>query len=199
MLTTGYDRRRRVRQTVGSRGPRAYAAAMAGHWLDLRSTLTRLDALAAEPDAVDHDELPSLQYELHNAGEVLAGLEPPEGAEILHDELADALSDARDATAEVWEAFALGGYEAATALVWEWRGALFRVRYARMQLEPLRDARPAPVPPASPPPARTPPAATAGVVAMGSALVLAAALLGLWLLVGLTLAATLAASVLLRP
>jgi hypothetical protein len=37
------------------------------------------------------------------------------------------------------------------------------------------------------------------VVAIGSALVLTAALLGLWLLVALMLAGTLAASLLLRP
>jgi hypothetical protein len=40
---------------------------------------------------------------------------------------------------------------------------------------------------------------TAAVVGLGSALVLAAALLGLWVLVALTLAATLSASLLLRP
>lgn len=173
---------------------------MTGLWLDLRGTLTNLDTLAAELDELDADALPILQNELHLAGEMLAGLEPPEGAEALHEELADALLDARDATAEVWEAFAIAGADAAAPLVWEWRGALFRVRFARMRLELLRDGNPpvrAAAPSAIAP--RTPPAATAGVVALGSTLVLAAALLGLWLLVGVTLAATLAASVLLRP
>jgi hypothetical protein len=52
-----------------------------------------------------------------------------------------------------------------------------------------------------PPPVRTgtPPILAAGAVAAGTALVLVAALLGLWLLVGLTLTGTVAASVLLRP
>lgn len=188
-----------LRQTVGSRGPRAYAAAMAGIWLDVRCTLSRLDALAAEPDYVDYEDLPPLQYELHNAGEVLAGLHPPDDALELHDELADALLDARDATADVSEAIAAGGYEAAAPLVWEWRGALFRVRYAQLRLEPVRTGRRPPPAAVLQPPARTPSAAAAGVVALGSLLVLAAALLGLWLLVGVTLAGTIAASVLLRP
>jgi hypothetical protein len=61
-----------------------------------------------------------------------------------------------------------------------------------------------PPPPAAsqrdaPSPARTPGSLTAGVILGGSGIVLAAALLGLWLLVALTLAVTLAASIRLRP
>ena len=189
-----------MRQTVGSGWSRSYAAAMAGIWLDLRRTLTDLDVLAEDPSRLDEDEaLSALQYELHAAGETLAGIDPPEEAEAMHEDLADALADARDATAEVAEAYSCGGLELAMPLVWEWRGALFRVRYARLRLTGV------PVPVAvtrsriAAPPARTPPAVTASVVAIGSALVLTAALLGLWLLVVLMLAGTLAASLLLRP
>lgn len=189
-----------MRQTVGSGWSRSYAAAMAGLWLDLRRTLADLDSLADDPAQLDDDEaLPALQYELHAAGETLAGIDPPEEAEVLHEELADALAEARDATAEVAEAYSCGGLELALPLVWEWRGALFRVRYARLRLTDAPAPLPARRPLPAPPPPRTPPAVTASVVALGSALVLAAALLGLWLLVALMLSGTLAASLLLRP
>jgi hypothetical protein len=189
-----------VRQTLGSGSPRAYAAAMAGLWIDLRSTLSRLDALAVDPDVLleSSDALPSLQYELHSAGELVAGLEPPAETERLHEEIADALAEARDLTAEIAEALDQGGADAAAPLLWEWRGSLFRVRFARLRLErpPKTPAPPAAV---TAPKPRTPPPVTAGVVALGSVLVLLAALLGIWLLVGITLAGTLAASILLRP
>jgi len=189
-----------LRQTLGSGSPRAYAAAMAGLWIDLRLTLARLDLLAADPDALldDAAALPALQYELHSAGELAAGLEPPAETELLHEELSDALAEARDLTAEITQALQQGGAEAAAPLLWEWRGSLFRVRFARLRSERPR-AAPAPSTAGQPPPARTPAPVTAGVVALGSALVLLAALLGIWLLVGLTLAGTLAASILLRP
>lgn len=172
---------------------------MAGLWFDLRPTLVTLDAIAADPSLLgDDDPLPPLQYELHCAVEAAAGLTPPDGAGPAHDELAVALADARDATAEVWEAYLAGGLEAVQRLVWEWRGVLFRVRYARLRLDP------APLAPAAAdagvaPAARTPGSVTAGVVLGGSALLLAAALLGFWLLVALTLTVTLAASFRLRP
>ncbi len=189
-----------MRQTLGSGGSRAYAAAMAGLWFDVRRTLTDLDALAADPAQLEDDDvLPALQYELHAAGEALAGIEPPDSAESLHDELAEALADARDITAELAEAYNIGGLDTALPLVWEWRGALFRVRYTRLRL----DGAPLPAPPpharVTVPAPRTPVAVTAVVVASGSALVLAAALFGFWLLVALTLAGTLAASLVLRP
>jgi hypothetical protein len=188
-----------VRQTLGSGGPRAYAAAMAGLWLDVRRPLATLDAIAADPSRLqDGDMLPPLQYELHCAAEAVAGLTPPDGAQPLHEELAGALACARDATAEVWEAYEHGGTEAVEPLVWELRGILFRVRYARLRLAPGR-ASPSPRSVVAAPPARTPGSVTAGVVVTGSALVLAAALLGLWLVVALTLAVTVAASFRLRP
>jgi len=174
---------------------------MAGLWIDLRFALARLDALASDPDRLpeDRESLPGLQYELHRAAELVAGLTPPEDAHRMHEELADALAEARETTAEVGEALALGGTDAAAPLVWEWRGALFRVRFARLRLErPRQTAVAAPqVGTAATP--RTPPVVAALAVAIGSGLVLFAALLGLWLLVALTLAGTAAASVLLRP
>ena len=55
---------------------------MAGLWIDLRSTLSRLDALAADPElTLEADALPALQYELHSAGELVVGLEPPADSE----------------------------------------------------------------------------------------------------------------------
>jgi hypothetical protein len=82
--------------------------------------------------------------------------------------------------------------------VWEWRGVLFRVRFARVRLERPRSAPTATVEPSAPAISR-PPVLAAGAVTIGSALVLVAALLGLWLLVAFTLAGTFAGSVLLRP
>lgn len=185
-----------MKQTLGSGRPHAYAAAVAGLWFDLRPTLAALDGIAADPWLLDDDVLPPLQYDLHCAAESAAGLTPPDGAGAAHAELARALADARDATAEVWEAHAAGGLDAVQRAVWEWRVALFRVRLARLRLDPAPsrfEAR------ADAPPARTPGSVTAGVIVTGSGLVLTAALLGLWLLVALTLVVTMAASFRLRP
>jgi hypothetical protein len=172
---------------------------MAGLWIDLRSTLARLDAAAADPDLLlaDVGALPALQYELHRALELAAGVVPPEHAADVHDELVAALGEAREATADVAAALAHEGPAAATPLVWEWRGALFRVRFARVRLE-----RPRPVPAevadvAVPP--RTHPAAAASALVTGSALVLLAAMLGLWLLMALTLTGTVVGAFALRP
>ena len=66
----------------------------------------------------------------------------------MHEELAAAVGDARDATAEVADTLEAYGEAAAAPLVWEWRGALFRVRLARRRLlnpEPLPAARYGPV------------------------------------------------------
>src|SRR6266699_3695819 len=98
---------RSVRQTVGSGSPRSYAAAVAGLWIDLRPTLSRLDALAGEPAALEEDdatELRTLQYELHCASEAVAGFMPPDDRDAEHAELADALGEARELTAEVADA-----------------------------------------------------------------------------------------------
>jgi hypothetical protein len=135
-----------LRPTVHTGERQGYAAAMAGLWNDLGRTLARLEALASGPaDELDEDvaeTLPALQYALHTAGELALGIDPPVEAEWAHLELASALEDARDATADVGEAISYAGPEAAAALVPEWRGALFRVRLAQMRL--LQTPGPAP-------------------------------------------------------
>ena len=126
-----------MRQTLGSESPRTYAVAMAGLWIDLRSALARLDGLAGDLDDLydERETLPALQYDLHRASELVAGLEPPNGSELVHEELSDALAEARETTADIAEALDHGGVDAAAPLVWEWRGVLFRVRLARIRLE----------------------------------------------------------------
>jgi hypothetical protein len=92
----------------------------------LSPTLTHADAPA------DIRSLRRLQYALHVASEHAYGLAPPEGSASAHAELADALACARDVTGEL----AAGG-----PVLHEWRGALLRVRLARMRLAtPARDA-----------------------------------------------------------
>jgi len=96
------------------------------------------------------------------------------------------------------EALSCGGCEAAAPLVWEWRGVLFRVRFARRRLERPR-LQPASAEGTASTASRAQPIVAATAVAVGSALVLVAALLGLWLLVAVTLTGTVVGSVLLRP
>jgi hypothetical protein len=173
---------------------------MAGLWIDLELTLARLDSLAGDPERLldDRETLPALQYDLHCAAELVSGLSPAPNGLLVHEELTESLAEARELTAEIAEALAHGGLDAAAPLVWEWRGVLFRVRFARIRLErPL--AAPTAAPEPGSPPGQRPPVFAAGAVAVGSALVLVAALLGLWLLVAFTLAGTVAGSVLLRP
>src|SRR5919204_6313309 len=133
-----------VRQTLGTGSPRTYAAVLAGLWIDLELTLARLDALAADGERLldEHETLPALQYELHCAAELVSGLTPPPQSAAVHDELSEALAEARDLTAELAEAVATGGLEAAAPLVWEWRGVLFRIRFARIRLERPRSMHP---------------------------------------------------------
>jgi hypothetical protein len=130
-----------LRQGLGSGERHGYATALADLWSGLSMTLSRLEELAADPDeSLADDELvaslPGLQYTLHAASEAAAGIAPPADAEASHAELAAALADARDATADVADAAASGGPQAAWPLVYEWRGALFRVRLARLRLAP---------------------------------------------------------------
>ncbi len=124
-------------------GPRTgseerYSVALGDLWSGLSRTLARLDVVAAEPERLDDVDasasLRRLQYALHLAAEHTYGLEPPPAAASAHAELADALTCARDATADVAEAVAIWGTEGAGTLLHEWRGALFRVRLARMRL-----------------------------------------------------------------
>jgi hypothetical protein len=180
-----------VRQGLGTGTRHGYASKLADVWLGLSHTLNRLEALAAEPDDTLDDEealaaLPGLQYALHAASESVAGIAPPPGAEAQHEELAGALADARDATGEVADSLACGGVEGAWPLVYEWRGALFRVRLARHRLS----ARPAGEV-AEPEVSR--PRFTAAVLlcALGLVATILGALLGLWPIAaaGLVLAA----------
>jgi hypothetical protein len=124
-------------------GPRTgtderYAVAMGDLWTGLARTLARLDVAAGEPELLDETgaagSLRRLQYALHLAAEHTYGLEPPPAAASAHAELADALVCARDATAEVAEAVSIWGADGVATLLHEWRGALFRVRLARMRL-----------------------------------------------------------------
>jgi len=117
-----------------------YDTAISELWAGLARTLSELDVTAAEPDVLDQDgavtALRRLQYRLHRAREDAFGIRPPAGAETAHAELSAALKDARDATAEVAEAASVWGAEGAEPLLYEWRGALFRVRLARLRLAP---------------------------------------------------------------
>jgi len=135
-----------VRPVVASGQREGYAAALTGLWKRLSWALTELESIAGDPaELFDEDSvldrLPALQYALHAASELALGLRPPAGAEIAHAELAAALAGARDATAEIAEVLEHGGGIAAEPLLPEWRGALFRVRLAR-----LRVATPKPLP-----------------------------------------------------
>jgi hypothetical protein len=114
-----------------------YATQMGELWSGLTRTLSRLERIAGDPELLGDDVIDTLrrlQYGLHAASEDAYGLVPPAGAETAHAELAAALAGARDATAEVAEAVEDAGGDAAAMLVHEWRGALFRVRLARLRL-----------------------------------------------------------------
>jgi hypothetical protein len=126
-----------------------YATQMGELWSGLALALSRLDRLAAEPSELREEEvaeLRRLQYRLHAVAERVYGLAPPAGAVTAHADLWAALTCARDATAEVVEALEEDGPDAAEPFVHEWRGALFRVRLARMRLAGPREAPPAPDP-----------------------------------------------------
>jgi hypothetical protein len=114
-----------------------YATALADLWESLSSTLARLDAVAFDAQSLEAgaEKLPVLQNRLHWAGELVAGIEPPYGAERSHAELSAALERARDATGHVRETLDNDGTDAAWRLVHEWRGALFTVRLARHRLD----------------------------------------------------------------
>jgi hypothetical protein len=127
-----------------------YASQVGELWSELSSTLARLEAIARTPELLDEDETSStlrrLQYRLHLAGESVLALSPPAAAEHAHTELADALAGARDATGDVAVVLDEHGGQGAEPMVFEWRGALFRVRLARLRLTgeepPQRPPRP---------------------------------------------------------
>jgi hypothetical protein len=151
---------------------------MAGFWSGLSSTLHGLELLAADSRRLDTDTVDALrllQYRLHWSSEALAGVEPPAGARDRHEELADALAEARDATGDMAEAIDLRGREGANELLLEWRGSLFRVRLARMRLtsrEPAATSKPARFPAAA--------AAATALTFLGVGAFVAGAVLILW-------------------
>jgi hypothetical protein len=166
-----------LRQSTGTRTARGYEGTMAGFWSGLSGTLRALDAIAGDVNRLGEDALGplrTLQYRLHWSSELLDGVRPPAGAREAHDELRDSLADARDATAEMVEAIEIGGQVAAAELLFEWRGALFRVRLARMRL----DVEPEPDSSGGPPPYRA--VAATGLAVLGAAAFLAGALAIVW-------------------
>jgi hypothetical protein len=158
-----------------------YAVQVGELWTCLSPTLTHVE----EP--ADVQSLRRLQYALHLANERAYGLEPPAGAATAHAELADALASARDITAEL---------AAGNPVLDEWRGALLRVRLARMRLAPPPPAatleRPAEEGIAQP--------LSAFLLALGGALAfVAGATLGSWPLWGAGIVAVCASVLAYRP
>jgi hypothetical protein len=185
---------------LGADARQRYDSVLASVWGDLARSLTRLEALAAEPDELDDDALhvlPHLQYSLHRAGELTVGIDPPPGQEGAHEELAAALEDARDLTAEVADALETGGGGAVAVLIHEWRGALFRVRLARLRLGTTPRA-PQSEPALPPNPHRSAAAATA-LVLVGVASFAGGAVLTIWQLWALGLALVAAGFFAYRP
>jgi hypothetical protein len=179
-----------------------YAVAMGELWGGLARTLSRLDRLAAVPDGLAGDDVAAalrrLQYALHTASEQAYGLVPPSGAEPAHAELAIALGSARDATAEMAEAVATGGAEAAAMLVHEWRGALFRVRLARLRVTGTPKAERATPDEAEGPSALAP--AIAFILALGGAIAfVVGATVGPWPAWVVGVAAVVASLLVYRP
>jgi hypothetical protein len=126
-----------MERTVRRDEPQTYAAAVTDLWEGVGAALVRLERIAeAPPELVAEDfvdELPVLQYSLHSGAELAVGIEPPVGAEHLHEELVAALGEARDATAEIALALEAADAELIEPLLPEWRGILFRVRLARLR------------------------------------------------------------------
>ena len=124
-------------KAVGTSERHVYASAVTDLWKRLGITLSRLERIAESPEEWSSDEmfeeLPSLQYSLHAAAELAVGIQPPKGHETAHTELVAALTQARDTTAEVASAAETAGVELIDPLLPEWRGALFRVRLARLR------------------------------------------------------------------
>ena len=127
----------RMERTVRGVERQAYTAAVTDLWERVAIALARLERIAensADELMDDHsNELPSLQYALHAGAELAVGIDPPPSAAPLHAELVEALGEARDSTADIAFALDNGDSEAVEPLLLEWRGALFRVRLARLR------------------------------------------------------------------
>jgi hypothetical protein len=158
-----------------------YAVQVGALWSRLSPTLTHV----AEP--ADARSLRRLQYALHVAGEQVYGLEPPDGAASAHAELSDALACARDVTA----AFADD-----EALFDEWRGALLRVRLARMRLATAPSAAPTRLPTQE---GIAQPLAAFLLALCGALAFVAGATLGMWPLWSLGIVAVCASVLAYRP
>src|SRR5512132_3290617 len=128
---------KRMERTVRGGERQAYTAAVTDLWERVGTALIRLERVAdstSEELVEEHaEELPGLQYALHSGAELAVGIDAPDLAATLHAELVSALAEARDATAEVAYASETGDPEAVEPLLPEWRGALFRVRLARLR------------------------------------------------------------------
>jgi hypothetical protein len=159
----------------------SYAVQVSELWSGLARTLSQLETLAGDParleDRRHFDALKRLQYALHRASEDAYGLTPAH-EEPVHVELAAALAGARDATGEIVEAIDEGGARAAEPLVYEWRGALFRVRLARLRLAGATPAEDAPDPMTRPP--LRGPVASVLLLVCGLAAFVAGATIGPW-------------------
>jgi hypothetical protein len=176
-----------------------YATALADLWESLSSTLSRLDAVAFDSQSLDAgaEKLPVLQNRLHWAGELVAGIEPPHGAERSHAQLSAALEQARDATGHVRETLDTEGTDAAWRLVHEWRGALFTVRLARHRLD--LGGPDLPVEAVDPPSETNRAAAIAALLVLAGTVAFAAgAIAGLWPVWGLGIGLVAASYLLFR-
>ena len=127
----------RMERTVRGGERQAYTAAVTDLWERVGTALTRLERIAEAPAddlLYEHaEELPGLQYSLHAGAELAVGIDAPPSAATLHAELIAALGEARDATADIAFALDNGDTETAEQLFPEWRGALFRIRLARLR------------------------------------------------------------------
>ncbi len=177
-----------------------YASQVGELWGELSLTLARLEGIALTPERLDDGEtvgaLRRLQYRLHLASESVLGLSPPAAAEPAHTELAEALAGARDATGDFAGVVDERGSHGARPMLYEWRGALFRVRLARLRLTGGE-------PPQAPPPPQRPriqaPIAASALTIGGTAAFAVGATIGPWPLWVAGIVAVCLSLVLYRP
>lgn len=177
-----------------------YVSAVGELWSGLARTLSRLETLAADPELLsDQDaceELRRLQYRLHSASEDAAGFSPPASAKTAHSELAMALADARDQTGELADSLAAEGIAGVAIYLYEWRGALFRVRLARHRLGEPESSE---LNTAEPSPSLVPPVAALALTVGGAAAFLIGATFGPWPLWAFGAAAICSSLLVYRP